>query len=85
MIGSAPPAKEPDHVPSLDRACARAAGRGARLAPAAPGGVLVDGTLGGGGHTRALAERVGPQGLVLAMDRDPAAVAAAGRPWPACR
>jgi 16S rRNA (cytosine1402-N4)-methyltransferase len=42
-----------------------------------PGGVLVDGTLGGGGHTRALAERVGPQGLVLAMDRDPAAIAAA--------
>jgi 16S rRNA (cytosine1402-N4)-methyltransferase len=42
-----------------------------------PGGVLFDGTLGGGGHTRALAERVGPQGLVLAMDRDPAAIDAA--------
>lgn len=41
------------------------------------GMVLVDGTLGGGGHTRALAERVGPQGLVIALDRDPAAVEAA--------
>jgi 16S rRNA (cytosine1402-N4)-methyltransferase len=41
------------------------------------GMVLVDGTLGGGGHTRALAERVGPQGLVIALDRDPQAIAAA--------
>jgi 16S rRNA (cytosine1402-N4)-methyltransferase len=42
-----------------------------------PGGVVVDGTLGGGGHSRALAERVGPGGMVIAMDRDPAAIAAA--------
>ncbi|MGD0897480.1 MAG: 16S rRNA (cytosine(1402)-N(4))-methyltransferase RsmH [Thermoguttaceae bacterium] len=42
-----------------------------------PGGVAVDGTLGGGGHTRALAQRVGPAGLVVAMDRDAAAVDAA--------
>jgi 16S rRNA (cytosine1402-N4)-methyltransferase len=42
-----------------------------------PGGVFVDGTLGGGGHTRALAERVGTAGRILALDRDPAAVAAA--------
>jgi len=42
-----------------------------------PGAVLVDGTLGGGGHTRALAERVGPTGRVVALDRDPAAVDAA--------
>jgi 16S rRNA (cytosine1402-N4)-methyltransferase len=39
-----------------------------------PGGVLVDGTLGGGGHTRALAERVGPSGRVIAVDLDPEAV-----------
>ena len=43
------------------------------------GAVLVDGTLGGGGHTRALAQRVGAQGRVLAFDRDPAARAAAER------
>jgi 16S rRNA (cytosine1402-N4)-methyltransferase len=42
-----------------------------------PGQTLVDGTLGAGGHTRALAERVGTQGRVLAFDRDPAALAAA--------
>ena len=40
------------------------------LAPQ-PGKILVDGTFGGGGHTRLLAERVLPGGLVLAIDRDP--------------
>jgi 16S rRNA (cytosine1402-N4)-methyltransferase len=44
-----------------------------------PGQTFVDGTLGGGGHTAALAERVGPSGLILAFDRDPAARAAAER------
>ncbi|NQT16512.1 MAG: 16S rRNA (cytosine(1402)-N(4))-methyltransferase RsmH [Planctomycetes bacterium] len=44
-----------------------------------PGGVMVDGTLGGGGHTRALAEGVGPAGRIIAVDRDPAAVEAAER------
>jgi len=43
------------------------------------GAVLFDGTLGGGGHTRALAERVGLSGMVIATDRDPAAIAAAER------
>jgi 16S rRNA (cytosine1402-N4)-methyltransferase len=42
-----------------------------------PGAVLVDGTLGGGGHARALAAGVGEQGLVIAIDRDPAALDAA--------
>jgi len=42
-----------------------------------PGQVFVDGTLGGGGHTRALAEKVLPGGQVISLDRDPAAVAAA--------
>ncbi len=48
-----------------------------RWAAPRPGAVIVDGTLGGGGHTRALAERVGPNGSVIALDRDPAALAAA--------
>jgi 16S rRNA (cytosine1402-N4)-methyltransferase len=39
-----------------------------------PGLRLVDGTLGGGGHTRLLAEAVGPAGLVVAVDRDPLAI-----------
>ncbi|WP_391484813.1 16S rRNA (cytosine(1402)-N(4))-methyltransferase RsmH [Anatilimnocola aggregata] len=42
-----------------------------------PGQILVDGTLGAGGHTRLLAERLQGAGYVLAVDRDPAAVAAA--------
>jgi 16S rRNA (cytosine1402-N4)-methyltransferase len=41
------------------------------------GHVIVDGTLGGGGHARALAERVGTGGRIIALDRDPAAVEAA--------
>ncbi len=43
------------------------------LAPA-PGKILVDGTLGGGGHTRALAKLVEPDGFVLSLDRDPAVI-----------
>jgi 16S rRNA (cytosine1402-N4)-methyltransferase len=43
------------------------------LRPAA-GGVFVDGTLGGGGHTRALAELVGPSGQVIGVDLDPGPV-----------
>jgi 16S rRNA (cytosine1402-N4)-methyltransferase len=43
------------------------------LQPSA-GKVLVDGTLGGGGHTRLLAQAVGASGLVISVDRDPSAV-----------
>lgn len=39
-----------------------------------PGMRIVDGTLGGGGHTRLLAEAVGPTGQVIAIDRDPGAI-----------
>jgi 16S rRNA (cytosine1402-N4)-methyltransferase len=39
-----------------------------------PGMRVVDGTLGGGGHTRLLAEAVGPDGLVIAVDRDASAI-----------
>jgi 16S rRNA (cytosine1402-N4)-methyltransferase len=45
----------------------------------------VDGTLGGGGHARQLAARVAPSGLVIGLDRDPAAIEAAERAcsgWP---
>ncbi len=50
-----------------------------------PGMTVVDGTLGGGGHTRLLLDAVGPTGRVIALDRDPAAIdrgarALAGRP-----
>jgi 16S rRNA (cytosine1402-N4)-methyltransferase len=39
-----------------------------------PGMRVVDGTLGGGGHARLLADSVGPEGLVIAIDRDPLAI-----------
>lgn len=39
------------------------------LAPA-PGETIIDGTLGGGGHTRLIAERVTDSGRVIALDRD---------------
>ncbi|GAB4138952.1 16S rRNA (cytosine(1402)-N(4))-methyltransferase RsmH [Thermopirellula anaerolimosa] len=44
-----------------------------------PGQTIVDGTLGGGGHTEALVRAVLPGGRVLALDRDPYAVARARR------
>ena len=39
-----------------------------------PGKVILDGTLGGGGHTLAIARAVGESGLVIALDRDPDAL-----------
>lgn len=40
-------------------------------------GVYVDGTFGRGGHARALLDRLGPEGRLIAFDKDPEAVAAA--------
>jgi 16S rRNA (cytosine1402-N4)-methyltransferase len=42
-----------------------------------PGGVYVDATFGRGGHSRLILERLGPAGRLIALDRDPEAVAAA--------
>jgi 16S rRNA (cytosine1402-N4)-methyltransferase len=41
-----------------------------------PGQVAVDCTIGGGGHARLVAERLGPSGLLIGIDRDPLAEAA---------
>lgn len=38
-----------------------------------PGETVVDCTFGGGGHARLVAERIGPDGTLIAIDRDPVA------------
>ncbi|MCP5278653.1 MAG: 16S rRNA (cytosine(1402)-N(4))-methyltransferase RsmH [Thiobacillus sp.] len=45
-----------------------------------PEGVYVDATFGRGGHSRAVLSRLGSGGRLVALDRDPAAVAA-GETW----
>lgn len=40
-------------------------------------GVYLDGTFGRGGHSRAILSRLGPQGRLIAFDKDPLAIATA--------
>ena len=36
-----------------------------------PDSIIIDGTLGGAGHAAAILERLGPNGRLIAFDRDP--------------
>jgi 16S rRNA (cytosine1402-N4)-methyltransferase len=54
------------HIPVL-------AGELIDIVDPAPGEVAVDCTFGGGGHARLVAERIGPTGTLICIDRDPAA------------
>ncbi len=60
----------PYHVPVLAREVVE-------LLQPRPGGVYVDGTLGGGGHAAAILDASAPDGRVIGMDWDEEAVAAA--------
>lgn len=40
-----------------------------------PGKVIVDATLGGAGHARRICSLIGPEGMLIGLDQDPAAVA----------
>jgi 16S rRNA (cytosine1402-N4)-methyltransferase len=62
---------EPGHVPVLLDATLD-------LLKVKPGGRYIDATFGGGGHAREMLERSAPNGTVLALDADPAAVRRAG-------
>jgi 16S rRNA (cytosine1402-N4)-methyltransferase len=46
-----------------------------------PEGTYVDGTLGGGGHSRLILKALGPQGRLIALDRDPEPRAWASEGW----
>jgi 16S rRNA (cytosine1402-N4)-methyltransferase len=48
-------------------------------ADADPNGTYLDGTFGRGGHSRLLLSRLGPNGRLIALDRDPEAIAAAAQ------
>ena len=54
------------HIPVL-------AGELIELLDPRPGEVAVDCTFGGGGHARLVADRIGPSGTLIAIDRDPLA------------
>jgi 16S rRNA (cytosine1402-N4)-methyltransferase len=54
------------HIPVL-------AGELIELLDPQPGAVVVDCTIGGGGHARLVADRVGPAGTLIGIDRDPLA------------
>ena len=68
-IAAGPP-QEPSHYPVMLPQVLE----GLRVRP---GGTYLDGTLGRGGHAQAVLEKLGPEGRLLLMDKDPEAIASA--------
>jgi 16S rRNA (cytosine1402-N4)-methyltransferase len=66
------PHREPGHQPVLLRESIAALS-------IRPDGIYVDGTYGRGGHSAAILAGLGPAGQLVALDRDPEAVAAGAR------
>ena len=60
------------HVPVLYRECIE-------NLKIKPGGIYVDGTLGGGGHAYGIGEKIGKEGILIGIDRDKDALEAAGQ------
>jgi len=58
---------------SEDRPAAEGRGAAKPVVGRRPGQTAIDCTFGGGGHARLLAERLGPDGTLIAIDRDPVA------------
>lgn len=58
------------HIPVMLEPVVEALGRG-------PGGRFLDGTLGGAGHASAILQATGPESILVGIDRDPTARAAA--------
>jgi 16S rRNA (cytosine1402-N4)-methyltransferase len=50
-----------------------------QLLEPSPGLVVVDGTVGGGGHSKLILEQLGPDGKLIGLDRDPEMLARASR------
>jgi 16S rRNA (cytosine1402-N4)-methyltransferase len=66
LAGQAPGEAELSHTPVLARELVA-------LVDPQPGQTVIDCTFGGGGHARLLAERIGADGTLIAIDRDPLA------------
>jgi 16S rRNA (cytosine1402-N4)-methyltransferase len=64
-----------EHIPVLVEEALLALGLGADATSAARDGFFVDATFGRGGHSARILEALGPDGRLLAIDRDPEAVA----------
>jgi 16S rRNA (cytosine1402-N4)-methyltransferase len=67
-----PEMSSPRHVPVLPAEVLQ-------LLDPQPGQIIVDATVGAGGHARLLAERIAPTGRLIGLDRDPAMLELAAR------